>query len=106
MSSRNYSDFVKCVYNYLGYYDYKPDDKTDSIIDECYKEVCKYAQFKYKYAEFDFLPDVLKNPIYESFLSGCNKYIIGVMTLGPTIDSKIKHYSKRDLVKMCIFDSV
>ena len=107
MSSVNYSKLTDIAYSYLDYHKMEHTKEIDDLIRICIDEVVELSQFKYIYEEFSTKLDFINNSVaYSKFLDGCNKYYLVLMTLGKRIDDKIKYYSKIDLTKMYVFDSV
>lgn len=105
MSLRNCSNLLNNIYTYLGYKDIKPNNEIDNLIDECLDEIKEISSFQYKYIEFNSIIDVLNKEPYLSYLNGCRGYYIACMTLGNSIDQRIKYYSKANMTKMIIFDA-
>lgn len=105
MYSRNYSDLLDNIYNYLGFKNIEKNNDIDELIKECLKEIEELSSFKYRYQEFDYVLDFINKEPYLSFLNGCSGYYIAVMTLGSEIDRRIKFYSKTNLTKMLVFDA-
>ena len=105
MYSRNYSNLLDNIYNYLGFKNIEKNNDIDELIKECLKEIEELSSFKYRYQEFDYIVDFLNKEPYLSFLNGCSGYYIAVMTLGSEIDRRIKFYSKTNLTKMLVFDA-
>ena len=104
MSLRNYSDLINLCYRYIGY-----KNDNNSLIEESVKkaldEIKKIANFKYIYAEFNYLIDELNKEPYLKFLNGCNTYYIVATTLGVAIDKRISLLEKIEASYMVIFNA-
>ena len=106
MSLRNISNIVDLAYTYLGYSNQSRSDDIDKLIKESIDELDKINQFKYLYVDMtERLDFINNNPIYSSFLEGCNHYYLVITTLGKRVDDRVKYYSVTDMKKMLVFDA-
>ena len=99
------SSLERRVRSYLGFKGMESDPTTEKVIAECLAEVKEAGQFRYFYRIFDELPDFLRADPYAGFLSGCNKVILSITTLGAEVDRRVKVLSRTDLVKSLVFDA-
>lgn len=101
----NFSDIKPRIYGYLGAKGAQPDPDTDRLIQTCYAEVEKAAQFNYLYKAFTAPPEFLRKPPYADFLSGTTGVILSAMTIGAEIDRLIRRCSRTDMTKSVILDA-
>ena len=105
MSLKNCSSLYHTVYSYLGYRNLTKDEKIDKLIEESLEEIEKISSFQYIYQEFDYLLDFLNHKTYLEYLNGSKSYYLAAMTLGVSIDKRLKYYEKVDLTRMFVFDA-
>lgn len=102
----NYSSLKRSCYTYLGFKGIGAvDETTDSLIDECFKELFSIARFRTLVKKFDYRLDFLNEEPYLSFLDGCKEYYITCYTLGVEAEKRIKQLRFTDLTKMVIMDA-
>ena len=105
MSLRNYSDLIELSYKYIGYKKENKDLYIESKVKESLKELECISAFKYIYAEFTNLLDILNQKPYLEFLNNSTGYYIVATTLGIQVDKRISLLSKKDMAYMVIFNS-
>lgn len=101
----------RAILNYLNCE--KMDDKLETMIDECIKEVKDISYFKVISKEFPLSFHPLKindiecqsNDLYH-YLKDCEKVEVIACTLGIEIDKRIKYYQRIDVYKAYVFDAV
>lgn len=104
------------VLRYLGYKNQVIDEKLDTLIEVCRKEIKEIIKPKYVWDFFDLIKKegviILKNSslILESqdinkHLENSSKAVLLAVTLGSEVDRKINYYEKIDLTHALILDA-
>ncbi len=100
------------ILHYLNYHG-KVDDKINTLIDECIKEVKEVASFKSLSMKLpvSHLPlkinDIeIKSQDLDFYFQHCNECMIVACTLGLEIDRRVKYYEHVDMAKAVVFDAV
>ena len=101
----NFSDIKPLIYNYLGFKGVQPSPETDDLIQSCFAETEKTAQFNYLYKAFDAHPDFLTKPPYSDFLIGTAGVILSAMTIGAEIDRRIHKLTRTDMTRAIVLDA-
>ncbi|GAA0740915.1 methionine synthase [Clostridium oceanicum] len=106
----------KEVLRYLGYKSSIVDKNTDTLIEECRREIKEYINFKYTYKTFNIekkdkevlIKDtnlIFKGKDILRHLSNSKECTLMAVTLGISLDRKIALYEKTNMTKSIILDA-
>lgn len=99
---------------YLGYMTQTITPEMEAMMEECAKEVEKYAEFKAVYETFTLahqplsIPAIdlnLDYPALNHLLENCSQCILIACTLGAGLERRIRYYGKFDQARMIVMDA-
>ncbi len=102
---------------YLGYKNYAPDERIESMMDECEEELLLSAIPRYVYRCFDLVDEengirldntnlVLTGNSIREHLLGCEKAVVIAATISDRVDKLIRICQIKDMTKALIMDSM
>ena len=104
------------VLRYLGYKNQHLDENINKLVEECILEIKNISEVKYIYKNFQITSReheisleggviALQGKKIAAHLKNSNECVLMAVTLGNSVDTKIRYYEKVDMTKALILDA-